>query len=346
MTETPVGDRDTSRVQVVVSYSRDRSTYPRTRPIRGGDVYWTNIAVQAATWRQVADPGTDFLVYASDEPRGDAARILHEAGADIQPQSFDHRPPDGFYGRYAGSLFILDTLAALVERVDDHDVLLFVDPDVVWAAAPDPLVEEVRRGGVVGYDLQVPDHLPMCEVSRRQQADIAAEILGQPPPLEPQAHFGGEFYGMLGSVLREVQPRIEEWWRATLLRFERGKPHFTVEEHLMNALLWERGEQDGRANPHLQRIRTLPPPFSTRDRMHPDLVAWHLPFEKARAFPALLRYIASGHAMPPADKGYRRWLSRRMGVEPTVRRQIADRGRQLKWALERRRANPSTPYGL
>lgn len=335
-----------SRVLVVVSYFLDRSEYPRGgRGRSGGDVYWRNIAVNAATLDHV-DGDAEFVVYAGDTPDGPAAQLLEAAGADLRHAAFAHEPPLDFYGRYAGSLYVLDVMAALADELADDDVVMFVDPDIVWAAAPAPLVEEIRRGGVVAYDLQVPDDLSMCLLTRTQQAQVTGEVLGTDPPSPPQVHFGGEFYGMLGATVREVQPRLETWWDATWARYEQGLDHFTVEEHLMNALLWERGEQVGRANDHLQRIRTLPAPFSTRERVHDDLVAWHLPFEKERGFEALLRHLAAGRPMPPAGPGYRRWLRRRMGIEPTPRRWVTDRAQQLKWRLERRRPNAATPYGL
>lgn len=337
------------RVVVTISYFRDGSVYPRGgRPDRQGDVYWANIAVNAATLRHVAGPGPELVVFAGDRPPAPAARVLESAGAQIRALDFARRPPDDFYRRYVGSLYVLDTMVALAEELDDDDVAVFVDPDVVWARAPDPLVAEVRRGGVVAYDLAVPDTLPMCEISRREQGAMLAELSGRGPDPTGDAltHFGGELYGLLGRELQSILPDLEELWTGTLRRYEAGEPHYNVEEHFMNAVLWRRGEQVGRANAHIQRVRTLPAPFGTRERVHPELVAWHLPMEKDQGFLAVFRHLTAGRALPPPGPGYQRWLRRRMGVAPVGVRWGLDRARQVRWALTGRSRGGTPNHGL
>lgn len=346
MTDGAAATSPSPRTIVVVSYFRDTSEYPRGgRPSRQGDLYWANIAVNAATLRHVAGPDVEFVVCAGDTPPRRAADVLADAGAQIRAVPFAHRPPDGFARRYVGSLYLLDTLPEIAGEVADEDTVMFVDPDIVWARHPGPLVEEIRRGGIVGYELRVPPTLPMCELTRDQQGQIFGEVTGR-RVTEPPTHFGGEFYGILGRELPGLLPRLDEWWAATLRRHERGQPHFNVEEHVFNALMWERGEQCGRADPYLQRVRTLPHPLSTRDRVHDDLVAWHLPYEKDRGFPRTLRHLAAGRPVPAPGPGYQRWLRRRMGVEPTPARWAVDRARQVAWWLRRRQSGPGTPYGL
>lgn len=332
------------RVLVVVSYARDRSHYPRGgSPRRRRAIYWSNIAVQAATLHHVA-PEVEFVVCSTDTPPAGAGRVLASAGASVRHVPFDHQPPDGFYARYAGSLYMFDTMAALVPEVGDDDVVMFVDPDIVWVRPPRPAVDEIDRGGVVAYELQVPEWLPMCDVPRAQQAQIIAEISGHAVP-HPPTHFGGEFYGMLGRELAPLVDDVAPWWDATLQRHRDGQPHFKVEEHVMNAVLWTRGEQEGRAHTLLSRIRTLPKPIGTRERAHPDLVAWHLPFEKDRAFPRLHRELVLGRRLPPPGPAYERWLRRRMGIDARGLRWVADRARVAKWAVQRLH-DPATDFGL
>lgn len=339
-----------SQVQVVVSYYRDGSVYPRSGPeARQREVYWANIAVNAATWRHVAGGDSDFVVYAGDEPTDDARRVLDRAGAEVRPLAFDHRPPDDFYDRYLGTLFVLDTMAALAATVADDDLVVFVDPDIVWVRSPDPLLEEVRRGGIVAYELHVPDDLELCDLTRRQQTEILAELVDDgPDPAGPAiTHFGGEIYAMAGAELRELVPRSEMLWTDNLARYTDGRgPYFHMEEHVMNGLLWCHGEQAGRANPHLERIRTLPRPMGSRQRAHPGLVAWHLPIEKDKGFLEVLTHLIEGRPMPPVGPAYERWLARRMGVAPVGGRWLADRARQLKWTLLRTGRGKGPEYGL
>ena len=104
-------------------------------------------------------------------------------------------------------------------------------------------------------------------------------------------------------MLAEVVPQVEELWAATLARYAAGQPHYTVEEHVLNAVLWRRGEQHDRAGAFIQRVRTLPPPYGTRERVHPGLVAWHLPMEKDAGFLRVHRHLAQRPACDARHHG-------------------------------------------
>ena len=344
---SPSADPGAARILVVISYHTDTSHYPRSgRPEDRRDTYWTNIATNAATLRHVHGPGPEILVFAGDEPASTPATVLREAAVEIRHVDFARRPPEDFYHRYLGSLYVLDVMAALVDEVADDDVLLFVDPDVVWMAPIDPLVADVREGGIVAYHLDVPDTVPMCRLTRREQGEVLREITGHGPPADGPAypHFGGELYGMLGAELRSVLPELERLWAATMARYMQGLTHFNVEEHLMNGVLWQRGEQAGRANRHIARIITSPPPRGSRERARPGLVAWHLPIEKDRGLMRIFRRISSGQPLPQPGPAYERWVSHRVGVRPTPGRWLTDRARKLKWATVDRRDRPT--YGI
>lgn len=344
-----MSDRGPS-AKVVISYFRDGSHYPRSgRPDRQNEVYWSNIAVQAATFRHVAGSDAEFVAFCGNDPPAQAAEILASAGGRTRRLDFARRPPDDFYVRYLGTLFVLDVMAALADEVDPDDVLLFCDPDIVWPRSPTKLIEEVGRGGVVAYDLAVPEDVPLCDLTRRQQSEILGEIGGVGPSAQDPAvtHFGGEIYGMLGRELKTLVPALEALWAATMKRYEAGLPHYNFEEHVLNGALWQRNETVGRANPHLQRIRTLPKPFGTRDRDHSHLSGWHLPSEKDSGFLKVFDHLAAGGPLPAVGPDYVRWLGRRMGVRPAGVRWVADRARQTRWAITGRfrQSNP-TYYGL
>ncbi len=334
------------RVMVVTSYHPDSSHYPRSgRREDRGTTYWTNIATSAATLRHVHRSEVDILVFAGDDPPSAAAAVLRDAGAEIRHLDFARRPPADFYYRYVGSLYVLDVMAALLDEVADDDVLLFVDPDVAWLAPLDELVTDVRRGGVVAYHLEVPDTVPMCHLTRREQGELLAEMTGHgPPPGEAYPHFGGELYGLSGAELKSIVPELEDLWRRTMERYEDGRRHFNVEEHLMNAVLWRRGEAVGRANRYIARVITSPSPRGSRERAQKGLVAWHLPIEKDRGLMRVFRRITSGRPLPPPGPAYERWLSHRVGVRPTPARWMTDRLRKLKWATLDRRDKPT--YGI
>jgi hypothetical protein len=341
------GASGAGRVLVVISYFADSSSYPRSgRPEDRDGIYWANIATSAATLRHVDGPGAEIVVFAGNDPPGAVTGVLADAGVERRHRAFDHRPPDDFYHRYLGSLYVLDAMEALAGEVADDDVLVFVDPDVVWVAPLEPLVAEVRRGGIVAYHLDVPETFPMCHLTRRAQGDVLREMTGRGPAGDEPAyrHFGGELYGMLGAELRTVVVELAELWGATLERYARGRPHFNVEEHLMNAVLWSRGEQEGRANRYIERIITAPPPRGSRQRERPELLAWHLPIEKDRGLLRIFRRVASSRPLPPPGPRFRRWAARRVGIRPTPGRWLTDRARTLYWATVDRRDTPT--YGI
>lgn len=345
---TSLGSAAAPRVRVVVSYFADPSPYPRAGDVSDrGWMYWANIAVCAATLRHVS-PSAEVLVYAGDDPPTDVAGLLRRSGVEIRHQPFDHRPPSDFFDRYLGSLYLLDVLGALESDTRSDDVLIFADPDIVWAAPIQPLVEEVRKGGIVGYDLAVPDFVPLCDITRRQQGDLLAELTGHGPDPEEDAptHFGGELYGMLGRELPDLVKQVAAIWEANYSRYEAGLSHFHVEEHILNAVLWQRGEQTGRANPFIQRVLTVPAPFGTRGRVHPGLVAWHLPMEKNDGLRRLYDILDRGRPMPAPGRRYQRWLGHRVGTRPIGLRWLADRARQVLWIFNGALRNRGPQYGL
>lgn len=324
------------RALLVVSYFRDGSTYPRAGRRRGqADAYWSAIAVQAATLRHVGAGDPEFLVYAGDDPSGLARTVLEEAGAEIRHLPFASRPPDDFFSRYLGSLYVLDVMRDVAGQVEDDAAVLFVDPDMVWVRPLEALLAEVRRGGVVAYELDVPEDVPLCELSRRSQGDILAEMADIPAGSVP-VHFGGEFYGLLGRELRSLVREFTPLWEQTLSRYQSGKRHFHVEEHVLNAALLLRGEQSGRANAHLQRVMTLPAPFGTRERATSELASWHLPHEKHRGFLRIMDHLSRGRSLPPPGPAYVSWMRRVLGIDPGPLRRVSDIGRQLKWVADGR----------
>lgn len=332
---------------MVVSYFADDSEYPRSAPPEQRNrSYWTNIAANAATFRHVQGFDPEIIVYTGDDPPADMRRVLEAAAVEVRHLPFDRRPPVDFYQRYVGSLYVLDTMRELARITGPDDVWLLADPDVVWCAPLDPLIADVRRGGIVTYDLAVPDSVPLCHHSRADQAAMWAEMTGQTAPTPPYPAFGGELYGLLGHELVEVSAAVERLWDLNMERYQAGLPHFHVEEHVINAVLHERGVREGRGNAHIQRILTVPHPFGTRERESPGLVGWHLPMEKDRGLRRLYRHVAAGRAMPPVGPAYRRWLGHKVGVKPNAARWVTDHGRRAKWAITGSARNRKPQYGL
>ncbi|MTV24573.1 hypothetical protein FTX61_03950 [Nitriliruptoraceae bacterium ZYF776] len=343
MTELGAGD-----VVVVVSYFRDGSRYPRAGPAARQDaVYWANIAVHAATLRHVGADDVRIEVHRGNDPTPPAAALLEAAGVHLVRTPFAHQPPDGFFVRFAGSLYLLDTMADLAHRAHDDTVVLFVDPDVVWVAPPDGLVAAVREHGTIAYDLGVPPDVRSGGLTPREEAAMYAELTGRVAP-DPPVHFGGECYGVLGADLRRLVATAAPLWDAALDRHDRGLPHHNVEEHVLDAALWQLGVTRGRVNDHLERIMTLPLPFGSRQRYRPELAAWHLPSEKTLGLRRVFDHLVAGRPLPPVDDGYHAWLRRRVGIDRTPIHAWRDLTRTVKWTLtgEARAARARGQVGL
>lgn len=339
---------DPGQAWVVVSYHRDGLRYPRAGNEAEQDlVYWRNIAVNAATFRHVAGPHARFVVCSRDAPPARVAAVLDPLGVDVRHPVFAHGPPEGFYDRYAGSLYVFDAMAMLATESADDDVVAFVDPDVVWVDHPERLFTEARRGGIVALDLDIPAELELFEHSRIGQTALLRSIVGDEVALDaPIRHFGGELYAMTGATLRATWPVIDRVWAATLAAHHAGTAHYNTEEHVMNAVLTLIGETTDRAGAHLQRIRTLPDPMGSRARAIPGLAAWHLPIEKDKGILDVFDHLATGGRLAPVGPDHVRWMARRVGVAPRGVRWLADRIRQVRWAVARTRRGPTARYGV
>lgn len=325
---------------IVVSYAPDDSRYPRAgRPDRQHDVYWQSIAVHAATLRHVARDDLVFEVHCPTPPPRQVLPLLDAARVDHVETPFRHRPPDNFFERFVGSLYLLDTADAIAQEAADDSVVLFVDPDVVWVDDPHPLIEEVRRSGIVTYDLGLPNDFPIGDLTRHDEAELIEAITGATFDSLPP-HFGGELYGVLGARLRELVAHLAPLWEATLRRHQDGRLHFNYEEHLFDAALWQLGVMEGRGNRYLERIMTIPAPFGSRERYRPELLAWHLPSEKTVGIANVYARLAAGRGLPTREEGYHTWLRRRMGIRRTPRHLVRDVMRWVKWTAtgEARRA--------
>lgn len=324
-------------VDVVVSFVLDKSYYPRGGPERRRQLtYWRNIAVNAATLRHVAPRDTvRFRVATNSEPPPRVARVLEDNGATLFHPPFDHEPPRDLYGKFAGSLYVLDTMAWYASNVTDDRIVLFVDPDIVWLRDPTSVAARVHgTDGVMAYDVGYAPDYPCHGLTRRDLAAICRELdPARPIPNDPPPpYFGGEFYGVDARRVPSLAEAASRVWAAALDRHRRGLTTFRTEEHVLSAVLWWDGVAAGVANEFIRRIWTLPAPFGDRDpaRDH-ALVAWHLPVEKTVGLPAVARHLERGRALP---EDVVPWLARRLGLHSHPGRWPREAALKTKWALD------------
>ncbi|MDI2128397.1 hypothetical protein [Yinghuangia seranimata] len=221
----------------------------------------------------------DLALVCSEPPPAPFDVELAKLGVEVVPAPFTHRPPAGF-GRWGGSLFLLDAMEALRDR---GGLQMFLDPDILCVR---PFDEMLRfQGDTVGVqgerlsDLQKPSS-DKFKGYRDTCAAMYPE-LGE-TRLEHDL-YGGHFYAIPEHLMPVVLERAERAWKLSLARFEQGLPAFTTEEPLMNyAVLAVPTTHMG---PHVRSIPTAPwRRFLTDPTVIDGLTLWHCSHEKDMGF--------------------------------------------------------------
>jgi hypothetical protein len=207
---------------------------------------------------------------------------LIDLGVSLLLTTFDHRPPDGFYKTFSASLYTIDAMHAVTRHAESLGPILLLDPDVLCLGDLSPVFDAIDDVSVLAYptglDANVPnqglsalDAMPMHET-------LDSGLTG------PPAHFGGEMYGFTPAAITDALVRVEDAWQLALANFRRGQAHFVTEEHLLNYALRRSNVADGRE--FIRRIWTAPVFRNVRGD-EGNLLLWHLPAEKDRAFVGL-----------------------------------------------------------
>lgn len=314
------GGVDTAKVVVAVAYWRDQGRYPRADlSKRQGDVYLHNTATMIGTWRRVASlDDVSFVLCTNVVPTGEVGDQLDRLGVRRWEVPFDSRPPEGYYDRFSASTYSLDVLRAFADQLGPSDVLLLVDPDVVWVRDPAPLVDQVRRAGLVVKEIRYPPDHEDLGLTPVELTDLVAEMSGH-APAGLVRRVGGELVGATKAELDRWVSACDEAWAASVRRFEHGQqPRLNTEEHVFSYALEVLGYPPEECNTELlRRVWTRPGRLRNVRGDELDYVAWHALAEKGWGLWGLFDDMVAGEgAFAPGidDDRYRHELATRLGV--------------------------------
>lgn len=307
-------------VVVAVAYWRDDGYYPRSSGSRRrGDVYLRNTATMAATWQRVSTVSdTRVRLCSNVVPTGDVGAQLQALGVEVESVPFRSVPPGGYFDRFSAATYSLDVLHHHARELADDDVLVLVDPDVVWARDPAPLVAQVHAEGLVGHAIPRPPDVRDLGLTRRELGTLIGELAGrevrEAPPL-----LGGELLAVTGAQLPAFAAACTEGWQASVARFDAGdRPLLHTEEHVYSYAfeVLGRGVHD---TPHLiRRVWTRPGTVRNVTGHEDAVLAWHVLTEKTHGLWRLYDDLQSGRGPFAAEdeREYRRRLARRLAIDP------------------------------
>lgn len=304
-------------VEVVVSFIEDGGHYPRAHGPDPSLAYWHAITVMAATLRAV---GRDWPVTVSTNRPPSEAQVrgeLDRLGVTYRDTPFQHRPPEGYFDRFSGSFYLLDTLADAVARAPSDGLVLVIDPDCLWVRDPRPMLDAlaVDPDLLLAYEITYPPEQPALGLTQGQMGTFFREIGDRSAPSHPP-YAGGEFLFGRADRLARLLPHVEHIWTESLRRFDAGVPvRANTEEHVLSYALGQLGWPGATANPWMRRLWTEAAPNRNIQGDEEDLVVWHALTEKGKGLTTLFEDVVAGHpALQVPGPAYRRHLARRLRV--------------------------------
>ena len=309
---------------LITAFYEDDSTYPNIRGVNRQQrvhIYWENVCVMLATavWYGVLPSGTQLIIFTNSVPPTVIGRQLESLGVSIRETRFTFQPPGGYWGTFSGAFYLVDAMRVLAQEAGDRDTLLFLDPDCVVVSSLLPLIEEVRRTGVVAYPTQMLPEDVANGMSQTALQRLGRELDGQDLPLR---YYGGELYGLDGRSLKHVSRLCSAVWPQSLERFREGRDKFNTEEHLLSYALSRAGVAVSSAEGYIRRIWTA----ATHNTTQPDdlkLTIWHLPAEKKRGMRQLYKLFSKSQRHMRVEL-FRPRAARLLGLRPSPQRRVHD----------------------
>ncbi len=200
---------------------------------------------------------------------------------------FLSRPPQGFYGAFNASWFMLDCMNWLARIVSSEEAILILDPDCFIAGNLDPVFEAVRRAELLALRLDYPVGYRVNGICRLQLSELSKICFQGQDEISVPEWLGGEILGLTGSILREITSEFETAISTNFGNLNAATPRANTEEHFLSALIYARQMKFVNAGDQcIARLWT-----TGRFRYYdPDDLGkpiWHLPAEKSRGFKVL-----------------------------------------------------------
>lgn len=250
-------------------------------------IYWECATVMFATSMRLNPDATHILFTNKKKAPEPYKTVLKDLGVTLVQLPFAHKPPHGWHHKYKNSVYTLDIVQYLANKLSNDDITLVLDADVVWIKPAQKLLESVKQHGVLHYNLDYKPESMINGITLAQAQELYELLLGKTLESAPQ-HTGGELVAATGSMLKKISQEIEPAWKFMLKRFENNQTVFTTEEHFLS-YIYHKLVLPEHANNFIRRIGTDKKVLRNVVGDEGRYTLWHLPAEKKRGFNTLFK---------------------------------------------------------
>ena len=214
---------------------------------------------------------------------------LGRLGVETVSLHYTCRPPKGWHTAWQNQFYLYDMLYWMGNQMHDIDTLLICDADCLCRHPLNQLFEKIRECGSALYELFSDPNKDINGINLRQIGELYNECYGTPPK-SPMAYYGGEFVGLRGDVVKEINTSFPELWAMNLERAGRGQPKLNEEAHVLSVLAEKLGFRNDVANEFVKRLWNTPK-YNNVAPGDENLSVWHLPYEKKRGLHRLYKLM-------------------------------------------------------
>jgi hypothetical protein len=222
--------------------------------------------------------------------------------------------PDTHRKQWYNQFYVFDIFETFANILEDGDGCIVVDSDTLIVNDFGPVIETLRKSGVLLIDVGVRVDEEVSGITRTEAAVVARRLTGV-RSTAPLPYFGGEFYGLDAQTLRATMALARKAFPKNNELARRGQPYFSDEAHFFSFLMSQLGHRDANANQFARRIWTSLK-LNNTERSNLDLHLWHAPSEKLYGFEQIFTDLATGAVdlSGLGDSEVRRYAARKLGI--------------------------------
>ena len=207
-------------------------------------------------------------------------RTLWEAsGATVLVAENRHRAPADFHGLWQNQFYVLDCLRVLAEAAAAGESVVLADSDCLVTRPLTDLDAVVQEHGRAFYAVPFPPDVAVNDLTRRDLADLAAELHGEAVD-DALPYLGGEFLAFRADTLPGELKRLDAAFEWSVERAGLGLPHPNEEAQLISVTLGPTLAPEQLQARAVRRVWTQPWNLRNAGPADLDVAIWHLPAEK------------------------------------------------------------------
>jgi hypothetical protein len=242
--------------------------------------------------------------------------FLSEHQIEVVNLPLTYQVPANYHGAWRNQFYIFDILEYISSTsLSAQDSYLILDSDCTWIKSADIIWENIRKYGLLTYDLEISEDFVINGLSRIDMKKIF-EDLGQASIDPVPTYCGGEWFGANTSEIIRIASEAKHVWQEMMTRFKQGRPKFNEEAHLLSYLYHKFGYAVGTANPYIRQIWTARRCHTAKNEDF-NLSIWHLPAEKLYGYKRLFKEVKNLNSLfwtLPAGDPFARYVANYLGM--------------------------------